>query len=211
VINYGFLNFLAEVAIILPAFLLSLSFHEFSHALVATWLGDDTPKKSGRLTLNPLAHVDFLGLFFLLIFRVGWAKPVPFDQRNFKYPKFYSILTGLAGPFSNFILAFVAFSIMKHLPSEFLPAYIVVTISQLLEMTAHLNIMLGIFNLMPVPPLDGSHIIMTFLVEKYPRVALWFYAYSIFIIFILISIPTVYNAFIQLIMFTESLIKMLVF
>ena len=209
--NYGFINFLAEVAIILPAFLISLSFHEFSHALVATWLGDNTPKKSGRLTLNPFAHVDLLGLFCLLIFRVGWAKPVPFDQRNFKYPKFYSILTGLAGPFSNFLLAFVAFLIMAHIPSGLLPAYAVTTFSQLLEMTGRLNVMLGIFNLMPIPPLDGSHIIMTFLVEKYPRVAMWFYAYSIFIIFILISIPTVYNAFIQLITFTESLIKILVF
>src|SRR5579862_6695784 len=102
-------HFLASIAIMLPAFLLSLSFHEFSHALAATLFGDNTPKKQGRLTLNPLAHVDPLGLLCLLLFRIGWAKPVIFDQHNFKYPKLYSVLTALAGPCSNFVLAIIMF------------------------------------------------------------------------------------------------------
>jgi len=210
-VSYGVMNFLAGIAIILPAFLFSLSFHEFFHALTATLLGDPTPKKSGRLTLNPLSHVDFLGLFFLLIFHVGWAKPVPFDPRNFKHPRLYSVITGLAGPFSNFLLAIISFYLIKYLPINIMPMAASTTILQIVETTAYLNISLGIFNLLPIPPLDGSHIIMSVLVEKYPRAAIWFYTYSVFLIIILFSIPAIYNSFIQLIQITEYLLKLLVF
>ena len=105
---HAFVEFVAQAAIMLPAFLIALTFHEFCHALMATYLGDPTARRAGRLTLNPVAHVDPFGLLFLVLFRIGWAKPVPFDQRNFKYPKLYSILTALAGPASNLFLAFTA-------------------------------------------------------------------------------------------------------
>src|SRR5665647_1598177 len=86
-------------------FLYGLTFHEFAHALSAFWLGDDTAKNEGRLTLNPLVHIDPIGLISLIIFGIGWAKPVVMNPLHFRYPKFYSVLTALAGPISNFILA----------------------------------------------------------------------------------------------------------
>ena len=91
-INNWILDFLARAAMLFPVFLFALSFHEYFHALAAYLLGDDTAKKMGRLTLNPLAHLDFFGTIFLLVFGIGWAKPVIFDINNFKRPKLYSII-----------------------------------------------------------------------------------------------------------------------
>src|SRR3972149_9450529 len=89
-----------QVGLILCTFLFAITVHEFSHALAAYLLGDDTARNAGRLTLNPLAHIDVLGIIFLLLFRIGWARPVPMDPRNFKYPRFYAVLFRLVGPFS---------------------------------------------------------------------------------------------------------------
>jgi Zn-dependent protease len=172
-----------------PAFILSLSFHEFCHALTATTLGDNTPKKMGRLTLNPIAHIDFLGLLFLILFRVGWAKPVVFDHRNFKHKKTYSILTALAGPFSNFLFALICMYILRYLPHNLLPFAVAKSITQVVQATVYVNIMLGVFNLLPFPPLDGSHILMVFITEKFPEVAQFIHRYSFFILLGLFFFP----------------------
>jgi Zn-dependent protease len=204
-------KFLAEAAILLPAFLISLSCHEFAHAFVATRLGDNTPHRHGRVTLNPLAHVDFMGLFFLLFFKIGWAKPVIFNHRNFKYPKFYSILTALAGPFANFVIALLMFYATAYFHLLALPASISVSLIQIFEATAYVNIMLGVFNLLPIPPLDGSHILMVFLVEKAPHIAAAVYRYSFFFLLALFLHPSTRMFLMHLIIFAESLIKLLVF
>src|SRR4029079_1705391 len=136
-------HYLAQAAIILPAFLLAVSFHEFCHALMATLPGDNTAKKLGRLTLNPLAQVDLLGLLCLIVFRIGWANPVPMDQRNFRYPRLYSIITALAGPCSNFFLAIVALLLIKFFPDVFINQTVTATCIQILSATASINIMLG--------------------------------------------------------------------
>ena len=166
---------LRNIAIMLPAFLAALSFNEFSHALAATFFGDPTPKKQGRLTLNPIAHVDLLGLFCLIFFRFGWAKPVMFDQRNFKHPRLYSVLTALAGPLANFILALLALYCLKYGVLLGLSQTALLTFKQIFVAIAYVNVMLGVFNLLPIPPLDGSHILMVFLVDKYPEIIAWFY------------------------------------
>jgi len=210
-VSHALSQFFASVAIMLPAFLISLSFHEFCHALSATLLGDDTPKKQGRLTLNPLAHVDPLGLFFLLLFRIGWAKPVIFDQRNFKYPKLYSIITALAGPMANFFLALVMLYSIKYFPVLGLSAPVTLSFLQIFQATAYINIMLGVFNLLPIPPLDGSHIIMVFLTEKYPEAAIWLYRYSMFILLALFILPQTRVMLINLIVIAEKLLQQLVF
>lgn len=137
------------------ALLITLTVHEASHALVAYYLGDPTAKMQGRLTLNPIAHLDPIGsLIFLLTQRIGWGKPVPVNSANFKHPVRDSALTALAGPVSNFILAFVVALPWKYL-GQYLPDYVLL----IFQMTFHVSIFLGIFNLFPFPPLDGSKIV----------------------------------------------------
>jgi Zn-dependent protease len=204
-------DFFAQLAIIIPAFLMALSFHEFSHALVAYLLGDDTAKKLGRLTLNPLAHIDFIGLLFLILIRFGWAKPVPFDHRNFKYPKTYSIITALSGPLANFLLALACLYVVKYIPNTTLNPAITKTFVQIFATTAYVNIMLGVFNLLPLPMLDGSHILTVLLADRYPRFILWLYTYSFFILLILLLLPPVQTFILRLILAVEVLLQNLVF
>jgi Zn-dependent protease len=207
----AFINFLAQAAIMLPAFIAAVSFHEFSHALVGTLLGDNTAKKMGRLTLNPLSHVDPMGLFFLLVFRIGWAKPVPFDHRNFKHPKLYSILTALAGPLSNFLLAIFAMVCIKYMPVDMMNAAVAITFNQIFEALAYVNIMLGVFNLLPIPPLDGSHIVVAFLAEKFPGAVLWLYRYSIFLLIGLFMIPQTRMLLMHIISVCDHFLRHLIF
>ncbi|MFH1644223.1 MAG: site-2 protease family protein [bacterium] len=209
--NSSFLEIFAQMAMIIPAFLLALSFHEFAHALTATILGDDTAKKSGRLTLNPFAHVDPMGLLFLLIFRVGWAKPVPFNYNNFKRPKLYSILTGLAGPVANFILAIVCFILIRFFPEHFFPMALTKSFIQILEATAYINVMLGVFNLLPIPPLDGSHVITALFSARYPQFVFWLYQYSMIILIFLLFFPVTYRWLALLINYVYFFLRALVF
>ena len=206
----NYLHFLESIIVILFAFAIALSFHEFSHALVATLLGDDTAKKQGRLTLNPLAHLDLMGTLFLLIFRIGWAKPVPFNMKNFKHPRVYSILTALAGPASNILLAFLCFFLLKIFPETLFPVGITNTFLKILPVTAYINVMLGVFNLLPIPPLDGSHLIIALLYKKYPGVVALLYRYSFFILIFLFLLPPTRRALINLIIFVHDFIKNLI-
>lgn len=208
---HTFTSFLAGLAVMLPAFLLSLSFHEYAHAFVATKLGDPTARQAGRLTLNPMAHLDLLGLLFLLLFRIGWAKSVPFNYDNFKHPKLYVVLTALAGPLANMILALVMLYGITYFPFLHLPHAVTVTFISIFEVTVYVNVMLGIFNLLPIPPLDGSHIITVFFEEKYPEVLQMLYEYSFFIIMLLFILPQTYVLFGLTIAKTIALLKMFVF
>ncbi len=152
------------------ALLITLTVHEAAHALVAYYLGDPTAKIKGRLTLNPMAHLDAMGsLIFLVTQRIGWGKPVPVNPGNFKYPVRDSALTALAGPMSNFILAFFV-----ALPWKYLGVYMEGTIIggpvlSILQWTFHVNIFLGVFNLFPFPPLDGSKILGLIIPKKFHR------------------------------------------
>jgi len=145
------------------ALLITLAVHESSHALTAYYLGDPTAKMKGRLTLNPLAHLDVMGtLMFLVTQRIGWGKPVPVNANNFKKPVRDSALTALAGPFSNFVLAFII-----ALPLKYLNTYMPDFVLAILWTTFNVSIFLGIFNLFPFPPLDGSQIVGVFVPKKY--------------------------------------------
>ncbi len=187
--DYEFLAVLAEIAQFLPGFLFAVAFHEFAHASVANFLGDDTAKKSGRLTLNPFVHIDWLGILFLMLFRIGWARPVPINHNNFKYPKLYSILTALAGPAANFLFAIVCFLGMRYFPYNLFVEPFSKSVIQLLDATASINVMLGVFNLLPIPPLDGSHVFTAFLSGRYPRLIFWLYTYSMFILIFILFFP----------------------
>ena len=147
---------------LLPILLVSLTLHELAHAYVATRLGDETPREEGRLTLNPIAHVDPLGAlvfaftFFLTSVPFGWAKPVHVQPQSFRRPKQAMAVVAAAGPATNFLLALVCVAVIVHAA----PTGKADTVVQL---SAYLNLVLGIFNLLPVPPLDGSRIAGAFM------------------------------------------------
>ena len=134
------------------ALIVSITIHEFAHALSAQKLGDPTAKLLGRVTLNPLAHLDPLGTVFLLIAGFGWGKPVPFDARNLRNPKRDSAIITIAGPLSNFLLAVFLALVLKFLPQNDI-------ISVFLYFAIFYNLVLGFFNLIPLHPLDGFKVV----------------------------------------------------
>ncbi len=150
---------------IIPA-LLCIMIHEICHGAAAYALGDRTAATQGRLSLNPLRHVDWFGLLMLAIFHFGWARPVSVDIRNFKHPKRDMALTALAGPVSNFVLAalalFVFGLLFRSLNGNKTGEYLL----DLLNSMAYLSVSLGLFNLIPFPPLDGSKVLFAFLPDR---------------------------------------------
>lgn len=171
----------------LPGLLLALVLHEYAHARVAVAMGDFTPKLTGRLTLNPMAHIDPIGLLMLLVCRFGWAKPVMVNPRNFKDMKKGNILVALAGPAANFLTAFVTLFIMMVLFK--FGMLNTVGIKTVLSMIVLFNINFGIFNLIPLPPLDGSKILLEFLPGELAYKYMGLERYSFIILIILIMTP----------------------
>jgi Zn-dependent protease len=152
-------GYLLELLYVIPAVLIVLTIHEFGHAYVAYKMGDTTAKSEGRLSLNPLRHIDPIGLLSLVIFRFGWGKPVPVDFTALRNLRKGMIFVSLAGPLSNFILAIILAPLYKWMSTVPL---IVTGFSYfliLIEYIITLSVYLGIFNLIPIPPLDGSKII----------------------------------------------------
>ena len=164
-------DFLIELLLCLPAVLIALTVHECAHGFVAYELGDPTAKQMGRLSLNPLKHIDPIGAVCMLIFHFGWAKPVPVDSLQFKSPKKGMAITALAGPMSNLFLAsiggFIYALTLKLLPEYFAEQnfwyWIAYAWVNIVYYSIWLNISLAIFNLIPIPPLDGSRILFAFL------------------------------------------------
>lgn len=153
------MNYLLSRLLFLPGILLGISVHEFSHGYAAYKLGDDTPLLQGRLTLNPIKHLDPMGFLCLLLFGFGWAKPVVINPRNFKNPRRDDAIVSLAGPTSNFIVAFLFTGLMK-LADIFLPVTLLnQVVFEVLRGTVQINLVLMVFNLLPIPPLDGHHIL----------------------------------------------------
>jgi Zn-dependent protease len=138
-----------------PAILFGLTIHEFSHGYVAWRLGDPTAKMMGRLTLNPLKHLDPIGTIALFLFRFGWAKPVPIDPRNFRHPTRDMAISSLAGPAANLLTAAVAGLILRMLIAFHVGGFVATLISYFVLF----NLILCFFNLIPIPPLDGSRLL----------------------------------------------------
>jgi Zn-dependent protease len=137
----------------LPALLVAVTVHEVAHAVVADRLGDPTARRLGRITLNPLPHIDPLGAICLVLAGFGWAKPVPVDARNFAHPVRDMFWVAVAGPIANFLAAFVAIVLFLALSSGIVPRPLLIALYAVFA----LNLALGIFNLIPLPPLDGGH------------------------------------------------------
>ncbi len=164
-----------ELLFVIPCVLIALTVHEVAHGWMAYKLGDPTAHNLGRLTLNPLKHIDPLGTLCMIFFHFGWARPVPINTRYFKKPRRDTALTAAAGPVSNFIMAFIGLLIRQILYAIFISHPATSQFSYNLQYAAltlfsyfHiLNLSLGLFNLIPVPPLDGSRIFLVFLPAKY--------------------------------------------
>lgn len=160
------------------ALIVAITIHEFSHAFVADRLGDPTPRSQGRVSLNPLAHLDPLGTIMMLFVHFGWGKPVPIDPYNFAHPKRDEILVAIAGPGSNLILAVVLSIVWHFFPSQFLIIFV------------YINVALAIFNLLPVPPLDGSKVFLNLMpIEKAVEWEEVFERYGFFILAALLFLP----------------------
>lgn len=174
----------------LPALVLSLSIHEYAHAWVAYKLGDISQKIRGRLTLNPLAHIDPIGFIAIILIGVGWGKPVQVDDRNFKDSRKGMMLTALAGPASNLLLAILVTIILKLLMvfgvlNTMVNSNVGGIILNMLLYVIQFNIVFGIFNLIPLPPLDGSKVLAYFLPQRARGFMYTLERYSFFIILII--------------------------
>lgn len=147
--------------ILISLFIVSITLHEFGHAIVADLLGDPTPREAGRVTVNPLSHLDPFGTIFLLLAGFGWAKPVPVTPSRLRWPRAGNFLVSAAGPFTNFLLAMIALCALKYGG----------TLSAGAEMwfrvAFQLNLMLMVFNLLPIPPLDGGHLLEAVLPRRW--------------------------------------------
>ena len=173
----------------LPGIIIAMVIHEWAHARVAYALGDFTPRMMGRLTLNPAAHIDPIGLVLLFIAHFGWAKPVQINPYNFSDPKRDDILVSLAGPGANFAIAFFTLIFMNILVKVGFP--ITEGVEMVFSMIILININFGIFNLLPIPPLDGSHVLRQLLpdelAEKYDELQ----QYSFIFLIIILMTPIV--------------------
>ena len=169
-----------EMLLRIPALLIAISFHEYAHARVSYSLGDPTPKWRGRLSLNPLVHLDPIGLIMLWLFRFGWAKPVEINPSYYKEPKKGTILVSLAGPMANLILAFIAMIILK------LDILRIGVLDSFIYILFLYNLTLAVFNLIPIPPLDGSKILAGLLPARQADELSKHEAYGTFVLILLV-------------------------
>jgi Zn-dependent protease len=159
-------NMMLELLLVIPAALIAIVFHEVSHGYMAYGLGDPTAKMMGRLTLNPLKHLDPLGVLAIFLIKFGWAKPVPVNYRYLRNPKRDIFLVSMAGPLSNMVIAFVALGLFKGVVmfvGTSNAGLIAWSVMKFLVMTVLINVNFAIFNLLPIPPLDGSKMLMAVL------------------------------------------------
>jgi Zn-dependent protease len=181
---------LARTLKFLPGIIIGLTVHEYCHALVAHMCGDSTSKDQGRITLNPLKHIDPLGFIMLLAVGFGWAKPVQFDEKNLRNPKYDVIKIALAGPMSNAVIAMIL-SVIFSILSSFIPAYTpsMQIASEVFMYAIYINWGLFIFNLIPLPPLDGSHLLF-YQLRRFPALYDGLYKYGSLLLFGLLIATT---------------------
>jgi len=161
---------LYQMFLLAPPILVALTFHEYAHGYVALRFGDPTAKMAGRLTLNPLSHLDPIGTIMLFVVHFGWAKPVPVDPRYFRNPKQDMLWVALAGPGANMVLAFISGILLSMLGrGSLFGSHNMLLI--MLQYSLFINLALAVFNMLPIPPLDGSKVLRGLLPYKYQHIA----------------------------------------
>jgi len=168
--DFNIAEYIRFISLAIVPFMFAVTVHEFSHGMSAYLLGDDTAKRAGRLTLNPIAHIDLFGLLFLIITRLfGWAKPVPVNYANlYRKTRYGPAIVAVAGPASNLVLAIVSAIALRlmyniEVQADGLAYKILVPLAGMLKLSVSINLALFIFNLIPIPPLDGGRIVTNFL------------------------------------------------
>lgn len=189
--DFNIVNILYRI----PGIILGFSIHELGHAIAADRLGDPTPRQQGKLTLDPRKHIDPIGFIMLMLFSFGWAKPVMTNPRYYKHPRRDDIIVSVAGPLSNLGMAIVFAGLLKLFIMTPLPGMLgqntTTNIINLILVTLSINVSLFIFNLLPLPPLDGFHVLSSLLPPRYYRQLGVLYQYSTIILIVLL----VTNAF----------------
>ncbi|MEA4986855.1 MAG: site-2 protease family protein [Anaerovorax sp.] len=183
------MEWIMDKIMILPGIIIGLSFHEFAHAKVADLCGDPTPRLQGRVTINPLAHVDLFGFIALFFIGFGWGRAVEIDPRNFKNPRRDELLVGLAGVTMNLILAILFTAIMKILftfSPQFLYTGLGEIVISILQKVVLINLVLMVFNLIPVPPLDGFNVAAELFHFRYKQIYYTLYDKGFLILMVLI-------------------------
>lgn len=171
------------LAMLIPIFIVSITLHELGHAYVADWLGDSTPRDAGRLNFNPLVHLDLFGSLMLLFAGFGWAKPVPVSLHNMKNPRLANFLVSIAGPAMNLVLAIAALVAWKYAPglSEGAALW--------LRTAFGLNLILMVFNLLPIPPLDGGHILESVMPRRFLPAYRHLMPYGVVVLLVMVFLP----------------------
>ena len=204
--NFGNLGDFATIALlrIIPA-LFCITIHELAHGYAAYKLGDRTAKDLGRLTLNPIKHIDPVGLLMMLMIGFGWAKPVPVDMRNFKHPKWGMAISALAGPASNILLAIIIMFIFGLVATSlgafidpgtghvFFTSESSAIVLTIISITIFLNIALAVFNMLPIPPLDGSKVLFSLLPDKAYYTVLRYERFGMILLLILMTSQLFFN------------------
>lgn len=206
------MNSLVDMIIFLPAILIAITFHEYAHGRVAYALGDDTPRLQGRLTVNPLPHIDWIGFAMLFIFHFGWAKPVQVNPYNFKQIslKRGMMLVSLAGPGMNLLLALAGMIAVRLLLPFHSTEWGSITL-QLMQPLISINIILAAFNLIPLPPLDGSKILAGLLPDSGTQLMYSLEQYGTMILLLLIITGVASKIFLPIAGFLYGLLNALVF
>lgn len=201
-------GFLVTLIAGLPGIVIAMVVHEYAHARVAYALGDYTPRLQGRLTLNPAAHVDPIGLLMLFLVHFGWAKPVEINPMNFSNPRRDDILVSLAGPASNLITAFIALILLVIMAKVDFP-FSEGTL-KVFNLIIIYNINFAIFNMLPIPPLDGSHILRNILPYDLSRAYESLERYSFIFLIIIIATPILSYVFVPLQRFIFGIFRSIV-